>query len=69
VSGPSVQDILRVIKKKEDNADTPVNLCGHSSVVSDAHVAGYGTEASRTWPKNVTPVQMDKWKKEKNTLT
>ena len=69
VSGPSVQDILRVIKRKEDNADTPVNLFGHNSVVSDAHVAGCGTEASRAWPTNATPVQVDKWKKEKSALT
>ena len=64
-----IQDILRVIKRKEYNADTPVNLFGHSSVVSDAHVARCGTEASRTWPKNATSVQMDKWKQKKNTLT
>jgi len=45
------------MKKKNDD-DTPANLGGYSLVVSCAHVAGCGTEGSRTWPKNVTPVQM-----------
>ena len=44
------------MKKNDD--DTPANLCGYSLVVSGAHVAVCGTEASRTWPKNVTPAQM-----------
>jgi len=45
-------------KRKKKNTNTPAKLRGYSSVVSCAHAAECGTEASQTRPKNVTPVQI-----------